>query len=188
MAEMREKKNYVGRQIGSYYVAKLLSSRGGFGTLYLARHIVFKNRPPTAIKLIVSDPPPTKEQCEKFLQEARLLELLNHRHILRIIDAGIEEEHKLPYLVVEYAAHGSLHDLLHLQAPDPCSLEKALTITSQIGQALHYAHQNNIIHRDLKPDNILFDSADQVLLADFGIAVVSEGPKTKSVDLVGTPY
>jgi serine/threonine protein kinase len=72
MAEMREKNNYVGKQIGSYRVTKLLSSRGGFGTLYLATHIVFESRPKTAIKLIVSDPPPTEEQRKKFLHEARL--------------------------------------------------------------------------------------------------------------------
>ncbi len=64
-------------------------------------------------------------------------------------------------------------------------MEEAVSILSQIGEALQHAHEQNIVHRDLKPANILFNAKNEVLLADFGIAVVSE--KTQHVDTSGTP-
>jgi len=66
-------------------------------------------------------------------------------------------------------------------------VEEALTILTQIGQALQHAHQQNIIHRDLKPENILFNAKGDALLADFGIAIVLATSSVRQVDATGTP-
>jgi serine/threonine protein kinase/uncharacterized membrane protein len=57
----------------------------------------------------------------------------------------------------------------------------------QIGQALHFAHQQQIIHRDLKPANILFNANGHAMLADFGIATLTESARTVSADAIGSP-
>ncbi len=66
-------------------------------------------------------------------------------------------------------------------------MEEAITILSQIGQALHYAHQQHVIHRDIKPENILFNEKGDALLADFGIATVLTTASAKQTTILGTP-
>lgn len=62
-------------------------------------------------------------------------------------------------------------------------------ITSQIGDALDYAHSQGIVHRDIKPSNVLIDERGNCLLADFGIAKMVEGTSqfTQTGGNVGTP-
>ena len=59
--------------------------------------------------------------------------------------------------------------------------EDALRITSQVADALGYAHSRDVVHRDIKPENILFESGHAVV-SDFGIAraitVAGEGRVT----------
>lgn len=181
---MTEQSNLIGKRIGSYRLVNQLSTIGGFGSVYLGKHIVFTNRPIVAIKILYAHLASEQEK-ERFLQEARFLDQLKHPHILPIIEAGIEDG--LPFLIVEYAANGSLKDRLQKRALHPLPLEEALTILSQIGQALQYAHHQNIVHRDLKPDNILFNTRGEALLADFGIATVLDAARTKPVDSIGSP-
>ena len=67
---------------------------------------------------------------------------------------------------------------------------EALRITGQVASALHYAHSKGIVHRDIKPENILLQ-ADQVVVADFGIALALDsagGVRLTETGLsIGTP-
>jgi serine/threonine protein phosphatase PrpC/tRNA A-37 threonylcarbamoyl transferase component Bud32/regulator of sirC expression with transglutaminase-like and TPR domain len=175
---------YVGKQIGNYHVIKELAS-GSSGSVYLARHVFLKKKHPVvAIKVLHAAHLGSQKERDNFLQEAQFLEVLEHPHILSIIDFGIYEG--FPYLVAEYAPNGSLRDRLLRPSPKPVPTEEVITILSQIGQALQYAHEQNIVHRDLKPENILFNVKNEALIADFGIATVLG--KTKHVDVTGTPF
>src|SRR4029077_3159895 len=49
------------------------------------------------------------------------------------------------------------------------SIDEALRITTEIGDALGFAHSRDIVHRDIKPENILLE-AGHAVLTDFGIA------------------
>jgi serine/threonine protein kinase len=170
----------VGDIIGSYRLVEELDC-GTFGCVYQGEHIIFSDDPVVAIKLLHVHLGAQKER-DRFIQEARILKKLTHPHILPIFGAGIHEGSL--YLTVEYAPNGSLKD--RLKSGKSLLVEEAVSILAQIGAALQYAHEQNIIHRDLKPANILFNARnDEVLLADFGIAVVSE--KTQRIDNSGTP-
>lgn len=175
--------SFIGKQIGNYFIVAELAS-GSFGRVYKGRHIIFTDEPIVAIKLLHTHFASQPER-DQFIQEARLLKKLKHPHILPIIEAGIHEGSL--YLVVEYAPNGSLRDRLERQSALPMSLNESTTILSQIGQALHYAHQQNIVHRDLKPENILFNARGEALLADFGIATMLASAKTKQIGIGGTP-
>jgi len=179
--------DYIGEQTGNYRLIEELDS-GGFGDVYRCEHIHIPDRM-VAVKFLHTRLRSQEERAQ-FLQEARLLAKLKHNHILPFIDFGFSKEIKdAPYLMTEYAPGGSLRDRLKKHKPPrPLSEAEALSILSQVGQALHYAHQQNIIHRDLKPDNILFNAQGRVLLADFGIAtVLSTASVKQTTSIIGTP-
>src|SRR5947209_1593228 len=179
---MEDQGSYVGKSIGNFRILAFIGS-GGFGSVYRGEHSILQERP-VAIKILHTHLGSPAER-NRFLDEARLLAHIHHPHILQILDAG--SEHGLPYLVTEYAPYGSLRDFLTRSAHTTLSEEVSLTILSQVGEALYYAHQQNIVHRDLKPENILFKSSDRALLADFGIAITLSTSSVKYSSVMGTP-
>src|SRR5262249_10660962 len=127
----------------------------------------------------------TQQKRESFFQEAELLEMLKHPHILPILDVGIQDG--FPYLVTEYCPKGSLYRRLKRQRPHPLPVEEASTILTQVGQALQYVHEQGVVHRDLKPQNILFNAKGEALLADFGIAKMLATINIQQGTITGTP-
>jgi tetratricopeptide (TPR) repeat protein len=167
--------------ISNYRLIKELGE-GHFGQVYQGEHM-YLNRI-VAIKLLHTRMSTEKER-EKFLYEARILELFKHPHILPILDVGIQEG--TPYLITEFAAGGSLRDRLKQAGTRLLPFEESLRILHQIAEALHIAHQQKVIHRDLKPENILFDTSGNVLLADFGISTTLSDKSTTTTSIAGTP-
>jgi serine/threonine protein kinase len=135
----------------------------------------------TAVWLIVWDNPLAITNCcacwgmepethEQFRREAHTIAHLQHRHIIRVHDFGFQDQ--IPYLVMEYSPNGTLRT----RHPKGTRLELAQIILylNQIAPALDYAHQQRVIHRDVKPVNILLTANDEVVLSDFGLAVVQQ--------------
>lgn len=173
----------LGEHIGDYRLIAELAS-GSFATVYLAQPTLRSLRF-VAIKCLHAAHLDAAQKRERFLQEAQVLGMLTHPHILPLIDVGIDEG--TPYIVTAYAPLGSLKDRLEDQSARPLTLEEALTMLAQVGQALAYAHQRNIIHCDVKPANILFNARGEALLADFGIAALVETASGKRASAAGTP-
>jgi serine/threonine protein kinase len=159
----------VGKYIGGYHItlelASSLSSRVFLG------ESVSPDRHNAAIKRLYAILIASKQEQESFLNEARLLKQLDHPHILPLLSVDIIKG--TPYVVSEYAPNGSLYERLQRLAPDPLTQHDALTILSQVGQGLQYAHQKNRVHGNLKPQNILFNGNGDALLADFKLASLS---------------
>lgn len=189
-----EHENAIGSVIGNYKVLEEIG-RGFRSYVYKCEHILYREI--VAVKTFTELE--TRKQ-EEFRKEALLLRQLNHPHILKIIDAGFDQEN-CTYLVLEYADGGTLRQRIkdRQQAGQIFPLGEALKIIYQIGQALQYIHTLTdthalsalpmIVHRDLKPENILFNKAGDALLADFGIAVVLDLDGTLTVGAEGTiPY
>src|SRR6266568_262367 len=176
-AEMEYKKrdfskSRVGQQLGNYRIVQLLG-RGNFADVYLGEHIHLNTL--AAIKVL--DMRLTNEDMNDFLREARTIAHLRHPHIVQVLEFDVESG--VPYLVMDYAAHGTLRQQY---APGTSlSPETILPYIQQIAAALHYAHNQKIIHRDVKPENMLLGEHNQVLLSDFGIAVVANSSRTQSM-------
>ncbi len=172
-------------EIAKYRILKRLGV-GTYGRVYLGQHPLLDRQ--VAIKVFLGNIDTTRDR-ERFLHEAQVLDQLKHPHILPFYDVGIQEgllERDIAYLLIEYAPNGSLRDRLDTSAPHPLPLDEALSLLSQIGDGLQYAHEHRIVHRDLKPENILFNAKGEALLADFGIAIVlSSG--TQLGESIGTP-
>ena len=73
-----------------------------------------------------------------------------------------------PGIVLEYAAGGSLADLLRARGALP--VREAVRIAASLADALAHLHARGIVHRDVKPSNVLFTAAGELRLADFGVA------------------
>ena len=171
----------VGRTFGSYTVLKRLGA-GASGTVYLAddpgmfRQVALKMFP---LQLDEDDP----TLLGRIQREVQIIARLEHVHILPVYDWGNTDGYA--YLSMRLA-DGSLADTLKTGR---LSLEEVAHILEQVAAALDYAHNQQVIHRDLKPANVLMDSQQNCLLADFGIAHLTDGSTSFTPEgrVVGTP-
>ena len=154
-----------GQQLGNYYLTHLLG-QGSFADVYLGKHIYLDTQ--AAIKVLHGQL--ARNEIEGFLSEARTVAPLRHPHIVQVLDFGVEG--KTPFLVMEYAPGGSLR--LHHPKGSQLPLDTVVSYVTQIAEALQYAHDKKVIHRDIKPENILLGRNNEVLLSDFGIAIMTQ--------------
>ncbi|MEN3940307.1 protein kinase [Prosthecobacter sp. SYSU 5D2] len=160
--------------------------RGGMGAVYAATQRSLERR--VAIKILPPEMGQDAAFVDRFHQEARLLARLQHPHIVAIYDFGRNDSGHL-YIVMEYVEGTSLLDIMKLAR---LPLAKTLEVTTQICEALQFAHDHGVIHRDIKPTNILIDVWGRVRVADFGLAKLSaaspSAPTTSRTGLaMGTP-
>src|SRR5579859_4182459 len=130
-------------------------------TLYLAQSLTTPGDE-VVIKVFNTVQFTDRQSLEDFVQEVAFLQQLDHQHILPILNVGVERQH--PYLISAHIPRQSLRSRL---GTSPLPLEEALSIITQTGQALAYAHAWDVLHANVKPENILFDEQGEALLTDF---------------------
>jgi serine/threonine protein kinase len=153
-----------GSRLGSYELIRRLGE-GGMAQVYLARDVRLGRE--VAVKVLDRRLAERSGFRERFLREAKLAAALDHPHIVQLYDFG-EDEGDL-YLVMPYLSGGSLQDKL---AQTPFPVNDVVNLSTQIADALEYAHGQGIIHRDVKPANMLLHADGRVLLGDFGLAKI----------------
>ena len=168
----------VGEQLGNYRLTQLLGE-GGFAEVYLGEHIHLGTQ--AAIKVLHTQL--AKDDLEGFRIEARTIARLEHLNIVRVLEFGIEGG--IPFLVMSYAPNGNLRQRHGKGVPLP--LPTIVSYIKQVAAALQYAHDQKVIHRDVKPENMLLGRHNEVLLSDFGIALIAQSTNSQSKqEVVGT--
>jgi len=173
--------NQIAQQFGNYRLVRHLG-RGAFSDVYLGIHVHLKT--PAAIKLLHTEL--TSSDVEKFRNEARTIARLEHPHIVRVLDFGIEDH--TPFFVMVYAPNGTLRQR-HPKG-SILSLATIVSYVTQIAGALQFAHNQKFIHRDIKPENLLLGGRNEVLLSDFGFVQIAQSSISQSTkEMAGTiPY
>ncbi len=165
------------RQLGNYRLIQRIA-QGGFAEIYLGEHIYLSTF--AAIKVLHTYL--ESSDLEIFRQEASIVARLRHPHIISIHDFDVKDG--VPFLVMDYAPNGTLrqrHPRGSRLSPATC-----LSYLKQVAEGLQYAHDQRFIHRDIKPENMLIGARDDILLSDFGIAVVFSTHTHSDREIVGT--
>jgi serine/threonine protein kinase len=169
----------VGQQLGNYRLTQLLG-RGGFAEVYLGEHVYLKT---SAALKVLQTRLSGSEDIDSFLKEAQMIAHLSHPHIIRIMDFGIDNQ--IPFLVMDYAPNGTLRQRHPKGSRLP--LSTIVPYVKQLADALYYAHSEKLIHRDIKQENLLVGKRNEMLLSDFGIALLAQSSRYQSTqEVVGT--
>ena len=123
-----------------------------------------------AVKIPRTSRVDTSERRRAFLDEARLLQKLEHPSIVRVLD--VVDEEGAPFIVTEWLKGVTLADALST-ARSFDALDAATLLLPAV-EGLAFAHARGFVHRDFKPANIFLcarpDGALDSRLLDFGIA------------------
>lgn len=161
---------------------------GGFGVVYLADDKILKKK--VAVKVVrvrsvgrnAQMTSSGQGQAIAELNEAWRMALMEHGHILRVLDAGEISKAEI-FITTEYI-HGQ--NLRGWMEGENRVQEKIIEMTLAMSRALEHAHRQGIYHRDIKPENILLDEIEKPYLMDFGLALHEDDYSVKATGLAGT--
>ncbi|WP_433926782.1 serine/threonine-protein kinase [Sorangium cellulosum] len=180
-----------GTIVGEKYRLEGPLSRGGMGSVWVARHLQLGA--PVAIKFMDPEHAASPEFRARFYREARTAANLESPHVVSVQDYGIQGT--VPYLVMELLRGEDLSR--RLRRVRRLALADAARVAIQTGKALRRAHESGLVHRDLKPGNLFLarvDDEDEIVkVLDFGIAKQLTGKllsdeTTKTGELLGSPF
>jgi hypothetical protein len=157
---------------------------GGMATVYLAEDL--KHDRKVAVKVLRPELAAVLG-ADRFVQEIKTTANLQHPHILPLFDSG--EADSFLYYVMPFIDGETLRAKLDRETQ--LGIDEAVTIASNVADALDYAHRQGVIHRDVKPENILLHDG-RPMVADFGIALAvsaaAGGRMTETGLSLGTPH
>lgn len=159
--------------IGSYETSKTLGT-GALGTVVLGKKI--NSEKLHAIKSLSKKNILRSQMGSQVKKEISIMKSLEHPHIVHIYEVLSSAEYI--YMVMDYVSGGELYT--KIARGGELGNAECRRYVRQLCSALDYCHSRNICHRDIKPQNILLDSNDNALLADFGFASIMEVDELKN--------
>jgi eukaryotic-like serine/threonine-protein kinase len=156
---------YAGDQLDEYQLDSLVAS-SGMASIFRATDT--RNGRAAAIKV----PHPEAELDpifhDRFRREIEIGARLRHPSIRRIFPS---DDRSRLYMAMEWLDGRLLRQVLAEEGP--FSIDRAISIATEILAALDYMHGAGVVHRDLKPENIMIADDGHIKIIDFGIAAVA---------------
>ncbi len=155
-----------GARCGPYEIVREIG-RGAMGVVYLARTSQGQDR---ALKVLELDARARKDLGERFKREVQLLRTIDHAHVVRFYDAGLQGEgrHPLLWVALEYLRGQTLREVIQ-ERGGKLSAGEICCWGHQIALGVGEAHKLAVVHRDLKPENIMI-AGGVAKVFDFGMA------------------
>ena len=171
----------IGTEIAGFRIEEELG-RGGMGVVYLAEQSSPRRR--VALKILSPELARDPAFRERFTRESEAAASVEHPNVVPVHPSG--ESDGVLYIAMRYVQGEDLATLIHRDGPLPSG--RAVSICSQIAEALDEAHETGLVHRDVKPGNILVARGDRAYLSDFGLIRRSklETGLTKTGQFMGT--
>jgi len=170
--------------LGDRYRFERELGQGGMATVHLAQDL--KHDRKVAVKVLKPELAAVLG-AERFVQEIKTTAQLQHPNILPLFDSG--GAGGFLYYVMPYVEGETLREKLNRETQ--LSIDEAVKLTTEVAQALDYAHRHGVIHRDIKPENVLLHDG-RPMVADFGIALAvsaaAGGRMTETGLSLGTPH
>ena len=166
----------AGSRVGAYRLVAEIGA-GGMGTVWAADRADGLLTRRVALKLphvVWGD-----VFAERLAREREILATLDHEHIARLHDAGVDAQGR-PYLAMEFVSGEPIDVFCRSRS---LSVRERIALLLQVMEAVSHAHARLVVHRDLKPSNILVSGEGQVKLLDFGIAKLLEAEGGRSSEL-----
>ncbi|MCB9696891.1 MAG: protein kinase [Alphaproteobacteria bacterium] len=143
-----------------------------------------------AVKRLHPELAERKSVLERFYKEAQVTAQLDHPGIVPIHGLVQTDDGSLAY-AMKLVRGRTLEDYLD-EAREQCrkngredpehALQARLEVFLHVCDAMAYAHERGVLHRDLKPENIMVGQFGQVMVMDWGIAKVMDGPADEPVE------
>jgi serine/threonine protein kinase/dipeptidyl aminopeptidase/acylaminoacyl peptidase len=152
----------IGSRLGQFVIRRALGA-GGMGEVYeaedtrLHRHVALK-----VVRREVASDPVRRTRLER---EASAVAMLNHPHIVTV--HSLEEHDDVLFITMELVEGSSLAAALPARG---FPLDRLLSLSIQLADALSAAHAVGIVHGDLKPANIMMTRDGTVKVLDFGLS------------------
>ncbi|MCY2965084.1 MAG: protein kinase, partial [Planctomycetota bacterium] len=139
--------------------------KGGMGVVYAARQMSVDRE--VAVKMIYPEQAQKLTARDDFLTEAVITGELDHPNIVPIHELGKDDGQALFYSMKKVTGTPWGKQLPTL------SESENLRVLMAVADAVAFAHSRGVIHRDLKPDNVMLGDFGEVLLMDWGLAIVT---------------
>lgn len=149
--------------------------KGGAGILhscydqFMGRRVVMKTLP-----LEVAE---NATERRRFLREARITAQLQHPNTVPVYEVGRDKQGRLYFTMKKIEGNNLFRIIIGIANEDTeirkkYRLKTLLDILHQASLSLHYAHTHGVVHRDIKPENIMVGLFGEVILMDWGVALV----------------
>jgi len=164
------------QRAGRYEVTGILGE-GGMGRVYSAFDAEIGRE--VAVKVLLPAPGISRADLDRFVLEARVTGQLEHPGVVPVYDVGITDDGQV-YLVMKRVEGRPLSAVVR---DGDLSQARLLAAFLDVCDAVAFAHDRGVVHQDLKPDNILLGAYGEVLVVDWGLAVLWQITGRLSADL-----
>lgn len=124
---------------------------------------------------------------KRILREIRILAVLEHDNLLKLVDCLMGNNNNDVYIVLPYMQL-DLHKVIYARMKVDLSEKHAQAFAFQILCGLKYLHAAGVVHRDLKPSNILVNKDCSLRIADLGLARGRQAEEEELTDYVVTRW
>jgi predicted Ser/Thr protein kinase len=172
------------QRLGKYEITEVLGT-GAMGVVYkgfdpgIRRTVAIK----TIRRELIEGDGPAGRMLARFRNEAQAAGRLAHPGIVAVYDYG--EDASVSYIAMEYVEGNSLRE--YFGRGTRFTERDAISIVSQLLEALAHAHERRVWHRDIKPANLIVMRSGRVKVADFGIARIEASELTQTGAVMGSP-
>lgn len=167
-----------GTAIKEDYIIEERIGKGGFGTVYKARHRFLNSL--HVIKRLHEEYSSDAAYVNKFISEGQVIRRLKDCPFIVTVEHMTLTADQHLILIMEYMSGGDLNSFIERRRD--LTIAEVSGYAVQIAEGLRAAHAIDLIHRDVKPHNVLLAAnMRKAKLTDFGIAADHQNAQATSV-------